>query len=519
VELNRYGLKLILALVITTTRFTIDARDAHVIRSYDLSETYTKTDICPENIQNEYETTSCYEKNSVAPINDFTNSPLSQLFRELDGIEVVSHPEGLTRIARHKKKWTIMVYMAADNDLAPFARRNLVQLSSIGSNSGLNILCHLDARMNGKKQTKRYFIEKNKMHQENVDDHRTDHMDSGNPETLIDFCLWAIQKFPAEHYMLVLWNHGTGVIDIGRPRTMNPSELFTFNPKNNLLEIDRTLPFLDFIQEEEKKGLRGICFDDSTGHYLSNQDLEYALKIISQKGLAHKKIDIIAFDACLMAMIEISNIIKEYADYMVASQELELGTGYNYTTVLSPLENGTVTKKEFAQHIVDAYHTTYMKITEDYTQAALDLSIIPKLEKNIDEIASLLIECLKTQKNNTVKEAVRTSRHKLLCTHFDEPSYLDAHHLLLNLQSNIKHFTFTNSHHGSTLISLLYEKIQEGLKTIKQAVIANTSGKNLKQASGLAIYFPERRIHNSYHKTKFATSNRWYQFLKYFLES
>ena len=50
--------------------------------------------------------------------------------------------------------------------------------------------------------------------------------------------------------MLDLWNHGIGIIDIERRRMLNPSELFTFNPQNCLVELDRTIPFLDFVLTE-----------------------------------------------------------------------------------------------------------------------------------------------------------------------------------------------------------------------------------------------------------------------------
>ena len=69
-------------------------------------------------------------------------------------------------------------------------------------------------------------------------------MDSGNPETLIKFCRFAIKNFPADHYVLILWNHGTGIIDIGQYSAFNSSKLFRYNPDINMLELDRSMPFL-----------------------------------------------------------------------------------------------------------------------------------------------------------------------------------------------------------------------------------------------------------------------------------
>ena len=129
----------------------------------------------------------------------------------------------------------------------------------------------------------------------------------------------------------------------------------------------------------------------------------------------------------------------------------------------------------------------------------------------------MLIECIKKQKNNSVRDAIKTSRHKLLCTHFDEPSYVDMHDLWNNFLVNIDRCQFINEHEGIILKQQLKKYLQEGLSLITQSiVIANTVGKNLQRARGVSIYFPERRIHNSYMRTEFA-KNKWVEFLGYYL--
>ncbi len=57
-----------------------------------------------------------------------------------------------------------MVYMAADNDLRAFAANNIKQMASIGSNNNINIVIHLDIRLNdNQKVTRRYYVDKNKI--------------------------------------------------------------------------------------------------------------------------------------------------------------------------------------------------------------------------------------------------------------------------------------------------------------------------------------------------------------------
>ena len=418
-----------------------------------------------------------------------------------------------------EKDWTFITYMAADNDLAQFSRKNLIQQASIGSNSNINILVHLDTKTPAhQKITKRYYVEKDKLllfNPENETAHPP--MDSGDPHTLIDCCRWAITNFPAKNYALVLWNHGTGIIDIGRPRTINPASLYSFNPINHLLELDRSKEFLDFYSSITAEDPKGICFDDSTGHYLTNQGLEYALRTICTNYLGGNKFSIIAFDACLMSMLEIGNIVKEFADFMVSSQEVELGPGYPYEKILEPFTRGTFKKEAFAHHMVTAYKDTYSKITNDFTQSALDLTHIHLLESNVDQVAELLLAGLKIQKNNTIDKAIRLSRHKMLCTHFDEPSYIDLHHFYSNLLENLASFEYMQPNAGDKINHELSRALKHGCELIIATVFANATGKNLHKARGISIYFPERRIHTSYSRTNFAKSTKWLTFLSTFL--
>jgi len=88
-------------------------------------------------------------------------------------------------------------------------------------------------------------------------------------------------QYPAKHKMLLLWDHGGGSVG-------------------------------------------GVAFDERTDDSFSLAELDTAL---AQGG---QHFDIIGFDACLMATLEVANTLTPYADYMVASQELEPGGGWNY---------------------------------------------------------------------------------------------------------------------------------------------------------------------------------------------
>ncbi|MFC1841903.1 clostripain-related cysteine peptidase [Candidatus Dependentiae bacterium] len=434
--------------------------------------------------------------------------------QKLQDVPIVKHTD---KVSLPEKEWTLMVYISADNDLRNFAIRNIKEMAKVGSNQHINIIVHLDIRLPGnQKATKRYYIKKDQILHLNADDPQTQRMDSGNPETLISFCQWSVSAFPATHYGLILWNHGTGAIDPRRGRIIKLSDLFTFNPQINKVEVDRSIGFFDLIDAYQQEN-RGICWDDTTGNYLTNQNLDYALNRICTEILGGQKLDLIGFDACLMQMTEVGNITKHYADIMIASQEVILGTGWPYIGILKPFEQRSLTSEEFSTHIVNSYRNRYNRITNDYTLSALDLEYFSLLEENINLVSGLLVSCLKKQKNKSVKKAIATSRNRMLCTHFDEPSFIDLHHFYANLLATVEHFALHNKQEEAQYKQALTEALAEGCHIIEAMTIANVTGKNLSKAKGISIYFPTNRIYFSYRKLPFCQSNNWIVFLTQYL--
>ena len=100
-----------------------------------------------------------------------------------------------------------------------------------------------------------------------------------DPETLRDFIIWSAGKYPAKKYALVLWDHGGG-------------------------------------------SKTGIFIDE-----LFNNDTMYLYELGEALRDGGIIFETVLFDACLMANMETALIIKDYAKYMVASEEVVAGQG------------------------------------------------------------------------------------------------------------------------------------------------------------------------------------------------
>jgi hypothetical protein len=416
-----------------------------------------------------------------------------------------------------KKSWTFIVYMAGDNDLNYFAWKNLKQMELIGSNENITIVAQLNNP--GSAPTKRYVVRKDKRVLVQDQTIINQKLNSGSYQTLIDCALWATTYYPAENYALILWNHGTGAIDPHFGKTINPCELFYLNPTDNKLEIDRGgASYLALICNEIQRHIkidnkRGICFDDSFKSYITNHDLELALHHITKNILNGKKLGIIGFDACLMSMIEISSICKNYAEYFVASQELEYGAGWKYDEVLKPFLDQILSPLEFAKHIVVSYEKAYQKMINDYTLAAFSLQFNAELEKNIDQVAQLLAKALTEQQNRSVSDILRKCKSTQYCTCFDEPSYIDLGHFYDNLLQHVSYINLKDKSVEAQIKPKLAQLLQQGKNILKNLVVENKVGSKLKNAQGVSIYFPEYSINVNYAKSPFALSNNWLSLL------
>jgi hypothetical protein len=412
-----------------------------------------------------------------------------------------------------KKSWTVIVYIAADNDLHYFAWKNLKQMEQIGSNENINIIVQINTP-GLQNHTKRYVVKKGRRILVQDENSPGQKLNSGSPHTLIDCINWGVAHYPADNYGIIFWNHGSAAIDPNFTKTINPCDLFYRNPANDKLELDRGISYMTLLSQVATSyilhdGKRGICFDDSFKSYISNTDLDFALREIYQNTLHGKKLGLVVFDACLMSMIEISSIVQKYADYMTTSQEVVYGTGQNYELLFQPFLTRSLSPRDFAQHIVRAYEHAYQKIINDYTFSALDLAYATNLESNVHLVANLLTQALTLQTNYSVSNMLRKCKSTQFCTVFDEPSYIDIGDFYNNVLKHIQYITLQNKNQETELKAQLNQAILQGLQALSQLVIENRVGQKLQRAQGLSIYFPEHSIAYNYLKSPFATSNNW----------
>jgi hypothetical protein len=410
-------------------------------------------------------------------------------------------------------EWTVLVYVQANNNLSQYAEKNFYDMASIGSTDNLNIL--VEWHQLNKPGAWRYKIDKGKM---TFDSCIAPESDGNNPQDLVSAMQWAVNKYPAKKYSLVLWDHGIGILDPlwGRYRPWSNQKhlvdpkIVKNNPRiqiNGLTKKNHTTHFYPSKRvpdEASKNQTRGILFNEQSRTYMTNQLLSLALSQIKTSVLGGKKIDLIGMDACLMAMVEIGYQTKNYADFLVASEEVELAHGWHYSSFLQLLKNGTLTPLQLAQSIVLTYELYYQERVPFFTQSAINLNNMDLLRASLDNIVVLTQKC----KNTNLNLGLLIKKARSSSLQFSAASYVDLHSFLTELQNNLSTVSATNN-----ALEELQKAIKTSIKIIEDSVIAHTAGKYLGRAKGLSIYYPTSGIDASYVKTDFAKESLWLCFL------
>ncbi|MDQ7821565.1 MAG: clostripain-related cysteine peptidase [Candidatus Eremiobacteraeota bacterium] len=227
---------------------------------------------------------------------------------EIDPFEPTSNVRGTAyEEPPEEKEWTVLMYMAGDNDLEPYLVNNLKSLEKVGSGSNINIAVELDrgdaprSPVSRWKGSRRFLVQKSddprKITSKPVQD--LGKVNMADPEHLSDFIQWGMKNYPARHYMVLINDHGYGFMGIaddkGNKHSMNLTEL-------------------------------GKAFDTATRDTVTGGVKD----AVDKTG---KKIDIIGFDACLMAQAEVAYELKDYADIMIGSQEVIGSGGWPYDDI------------------------------------------------------------------------------------------------------------------------------------------------------------------------------------------
>jgi hypothetical protein len=376
-------------------------------------------------------------------------------------------------------EWTILVYMAANNNLAEAADACLRAMESATFEGAVNVVVEVrrPGRSPGGPTTTRYRVRGGDT--ESIPMVPSPSM--GRPETLTDFINWGLATCPAKRSLLVVWGHATGLEHFVSGVSIPPvSGVATIAPG---------------------AGVGSIALDGSDS--LTNQALRKAIA-----ASAGGRVDVLGCDACLMSMVEIAYEVRGVAGFLVAAETEQPSQSWPYATFLAALrEAPTMPPAELATTLVREFHTWYGDPSHENdlgyaTQTAVDLAATKDLVTAIDALAAVLEPRL------PLLEQLRPD----LAT-MEIPDYIDLGDFLDQLDQ-IEHIDAEEEVVAAT---------QRARRALEKARLdACGLGKGATGATGLSIYFPtpeNAARFPGYRDLAFAVDTRWPELLRAFAAS
>ncbi|WP_145168859.1 clostripain-related cysteine peptidase [Rubripirellula lacrimiformis] len=328
--------------------------------------------------------------------------------------------------------------MAGDNDLSDAGIRDIAELCKVGASADVYVGVEIDTRGEHTGSI-RYEItepEEEGIAYRNVIE-RLPEADTGKPESLLKFLTWGTDRYPADQRVVVIGGHGDG-----------------FRSRRRAIAIDEF------------------------GGALDMPEVEY---VFERVGFHKKKIAILGFDACLMGMLEIANHFSKFADYLVASQQIEPGEGWPYDKVLEHLKHEPKVC-DVASDIVDSYVNHYvLHGMTNVTQSAIRLTRTGEAMKSLSLLGKAVASHLDSQDASTKRESIRTiDMARASSQSFANAEYVDAVHFAENLSKAIE-------------CKVVGKYSRRLIESLNKAVIKNRvlrRSRKLANANGLSIWFP-----------------------------
>lgn len=340
-----------------------------------------------------------------------------------------------------EKEWTFLLFLNGHNNLSSYGTMNLKDMEKSGSTDKVNFVVEWGKTEDTK--THRLLVEKSTnpskvtspmlMSRENID--------MGDYHNLVDFVKWGIQNFPAKHYFVAVWNHGSG------------------------------WHFQDMMRSGSGFQINDISFDDASGNHITTEQLGVAMSEI--KGYLGRNVDVYGSDACLMQMIEVAGEMKDSVNYFVGSQETEPGEGWPYAPFMKAwTEQPAITAKNLSILLSKEYLKSYsggVYGRKEVTFSALDVSQLDALTHSTAALGAHL-KSLDAVALKKVKTAANASQD------FYYSDYKDLGDFVKRIEA--------------LQISADAQLLTQVKSDLSKVVISNDNSPSFAAATGLSIWMP-----------------------------
>ncbi len=348
-----------------------------------------------------------------------------------------------------KARFTIALYLDGDNDLESAACTDFYyEIFPKGTNKNVNFIVLFDraagySTSNGNWINTRLYMVTPQGTTDGVYTYQDwQERNMGDASTVSIFTEYALNDFPADYNVLIMWDHGNGwqppsKKGVALPAEEDPMKEARFPMPEHIAEKFQaaSLRKTEVVSEPERQGVKDLCNDLNPADSLSLPELS--------QGLADSNsiIDIFSIDACLMGTVEVAYEVKDLAHFFVASEELISNTGFPYNLILDRITNAAVPDASaLCSVLVDEFMNYYSNSSYTHSLTAWDLTDMGPLFSALEDLSNAFLNRLHRIPLAEREAFLNAAQHLGDANNFESIKSFDmgslCHHILQNIQDS-----------------------------------------------------------------------------------
>ena len=394
-------------------------------------------------------------------------------------------------------EWTLMLYLAGDCDLERAILDNLAETMFVGGNESVNVVAlvdrhpaetefEVDENANGlfsendiekkRRYTNRAIGETANWNSVKIFDVYKDELDefedlgeanSGAGATLEYFIKQVVENRPAKKYALIIGGHGMA--------------------------------------------WKSVCPDETSGDSAMNMR---SLRKAIMAGM-DQKLELLGFDACLMANFEVLHSLQDLTRIVVASEESSPGDGWNYASLVRTItKNPRVDGMAISKSMGEAFFSYFAKADQSSlstaTFSAIDMTRFDAISNRVDRLGEALSDLSRENLDEVTRKVLTANA---MTTEYGEggQGYEGEH--LYDLVDFTKHVSreFSNPQ--------ISKACRDVSTAVKQATIFNFHGEFRPGSNGMTVYLPFRQGEDlkatlaEYKQIPNSKNHNWFQWI------
>lgn len=406
------------------------------------------------------------------------------------------------------REWTIMIYMAGDNNLSvdmAYAMEQIKGVAGEGDESP-NLFVYYDGNspdiptmycdFTEPKRPKyvRSFMVPDKLQPVRAKQNEN----AADWKSVVNFVDWCVNKVEVEspegevtygrrarRYALIFSGHSLGFQDIG---------LFKDESSGKSMKMgDLETLFLRLVAD------KGLLREAANRYELEKGSDERARFMTVLLG---QKLDLLGFDSCVMGMLEVGYQFHQVAETMIASEGSVPSAGWTYAKILGCLARGHNGRSSDTSQVAEHFVRQFIESQDAYTvggvsvdMAAWDLNEMGYLVEEFDKLSEALVECFGDEGGRLYGRMARA----VLMAHWRCQSYMYDQNIDLGdfCELLAEECSFIEGDLEGDELEVL-KRVQDQCLNVwtqlrKTVILSGFSGGLYQYSNGISVFFPWSR--------------------------